>query len=179
MSWIKTDEKEIWSGYRKLIRKYFTKPDGSAANFEIAREGEVVCVLAMTADKKVIVTQEFRPGPEKDLYELPGGFIDHDEKPEVAAKRELMEETGYTGEFIFVGTNFTDAYTEMVRYNFVALNCTKVREQQLGKHEHIQVMEMSLITFRNFLRSGQSTDITTGYLGLDYLGLLANDSTSA
>jgi len=31
-----------------------------------------------------------------DLLELPGGFINEDEVPLGAARRELIEETGYT-----------------------------------------------------------------------------------
>jgi hypothetical protein len=47
-----------------------------------------------------------------------------------------------------------------------------VQEQQTDQDEFIEVVEMSLEEFRNHLRSGELTDIGTGYLGLDFLKLL-------
>ena len=47
----------------------------------------------------------YRHGIGKVSYELPCGAVDEkDKKPLEAAKRELLEETGYTGDFSFVGT---------------------------------------------------------------------------
>ncbi len=45
----------------------------------------------------LLVKRAFEPG--KGLWGLPGGFIELNESPQDAAKRELFEETGLSGEF--------------------------------------------------------------------------------
>lgn len=169
--WKKLNENITQVGFRKIRRKTFEMPDGDISDFDIKDEGKVVCILALNKENKVVLTHQFRPGPEKVLLELPGGGIEEGEAPEVAAKREFLEETGYTGDFQFVAESFDCGYSNRVRYHFVATNCHKIQEQELEKDEYAEVVEMSLEDFRKHLQSGQLTDVETGYLGLDFLGL--------
>ena len=171
-TWKKIKEELFRAGFRKLVKKTFQLPDNRVVDFDIKQEGPVVCILALTKDNKIVLAKQFRPGPEKVLLELPGGGVDTGETPEEAAKREFLEETGYTGDFQFVGTSLGDAYSTLIRHNFVAINCYKKQEQNLEDNEFIEVVEMPLADFKDHLRGGQLTDITTGYLGLDYLKLL-------
>lgn len=76
------------------------------------------------------------------------------------------------GDFQFVSTSLDCAYSNLLGYNFVATNCKKIQEQKLDENEFIEVVEMPLEKFKEHLRSGELTDIKTGYLGLDLLGLL-------
>jgi 8-oxo-dGTP pyrophosphatase MutT (NUDIX family) len=46
--------------------------------------------------KSLLMVENYRHGVGTDLVELPGGFINEDEVPLGAARRELIEETGYT-----------------------------------------------------------------------------------
>lgn len=128
--------------------------------------------MPITKENQVLLFKQFRPGPEKVLLELPGGAIEKNERPEQAAMRELLEETGYEGDFQCVGTSLQSAYSTLLRYNFVAQNCVKIDSQKLDKNEFGKIIEMDLNAFRKHLRSGQLTDIATGYLGLDFLDLL-------
>ncbi|MFH1089688.1 MAG: NUDIX hydrolase [Candidatus Uhrbacteria bacterium] len=172
MLWKKDDEKLIRDGFRKILLKSFTLPNGQKKDFEIKKESNVASVLAITKENKIILTKQFRPGPEKIFFELPGGVIDTNESPEAAINRELLEETGYGGSIKFLATIPRCAYSTGWRYAFVATDCEKVAEQELDETEFIEVSEMSLEDFRNHLRSGQLSDVHVGYLGLDYLGWL-------
>ena len=171
--WKKRREDISYNGYRKIITRVFQLPDGSIAEFDIKYEGPAVCVLALTKDQKVVLAKQFRPGPERILFELPGGACDGDEPSEQAMARELLEETGYSGEFRLVATSFACAYSTRIKYNFVALNCHKQQDQRQGEHEFIEVVEMPLEDFLKLIRSGELTDLETAYLGLDALGLLS------
>lgn len=167
--WKKTKEKLLNTGYRKILRRTFVLPNGQKYDFDIKKERPAVCIVALTKDKKVILTRQFRPGPEKILLELPGGSIDDKETPLKAAKRELLEETGFVGKFKFIGKTLDCAYSTLIRHNFIALDCRKVQEQKLDEREFAEVVLMPLAKFKKHLAKGQLTDVETGYLALDYL----------
>lgn len=171
-SWTLLGETLQYNGYRKIARRTYRLPDGRDGDFEIRLEPLVVTILALTPDQHVLLAKQFRPGPGETLLELPGGAVEPGEDSEEAARRELMEETGYAGALLFVGETFRGAYTTMRQHNFVALNCQKINEPRLDAYEFIEVVEMPLAEFRAHLRSGQLTDVATGYLGLDFLGCL-------
>ena len=60
----------------------------------------IVCILAVTPDEKVVLTEQFRPALYRTVLELPAGLVGDDpgmenESFESAAQRELLEETGW------------------------------------------------------------------------------------
>jgi ADP-ribose pyrophosphatase len=57
---------------------------------------DTAIVIPLFKDGSLLMVENYRHGVGTDLLELPGGFIDEDEVPLGAAKRELIEETGYT-----------------------------------------------------------------------------------
>lgn len=173
-SWVKLNEElfikeDLWF---TILRRTYQFPNEQVGDFFIKKEGPVICILALSVKQNIVLVKQFRPGPEEILLELPGGCMNEDESPEDAARREFLEETGYTGDFQFIGTSLDCAYSTRIRYNFVATQCYKVGNKQPDDTEFIEVIEMPLEDFRNHLRSGKLTDIETGYLGLDFLGLL-------
>lgn len=170
--WQKLKEDVIKLNYRTVLARTYKMPDGKEALFDIVESGVAVCVLALTKTQKVILAQQFRPGPDKILLELPGGGVEKGETPLEAIERELLEETGYQGNFQFVGTNYNSAYSTMLRHNFVATDCEWQQVVKLDEHEYSEPLEMTLADFRKHLRSGELTDVETGYLGLDFLNLL-------
>lgn len=56
---------------------------------------DYAAVVALTGEGKVLVVRQYRPAVERDTLELPSGLIDPGETPAEAARRELLEETGY------------------------------------------------------------------------------------
>lgn len=63
----------------------------------------VVCVIAVSTDRELILTEQYRPALKCRVLDLPAGLAGdrsghHDEDLDVAAARELYEETGFHAE---------------------------------------------------------------------------------
>lgn len=57
---------------------------------------EIVHVVALTPDDRMVLVRQFRPGAGATVLELPGGMMEpHEADPVAAARREFTEETGY------------------------------------------------------------------------------------
>ena len=76
---------------------------------------DAVCVFATlrraNEPDRVLLVRQFRPPLDAETIELPAGLIDGDEAPEIAALRELKEETGYVGTLTTEGTTGTTGTT--------------------------------------------------------------------
>ncbi len=173
LPWKELNREQVYKKYSRAIdRVDFLLPNGTQADFYIKAESPAAAIFALTSDDQVILARQFRPGPKKILNELPGGYLDPGENSLEAIAREFLEETGYKGEFVEIGTCLDDAYSTMERHCFVATNCVKIREPQNTDTEQTELVLMPLTEFRQQLRSGQMTDVEIAYLALDNLGKL-------
>jgi len=58
--------------------------------------GGDVAMIAVVEDDKILMIREYKHGCRDYVWQLPAGVIGDGEPPLEAAKRELLEETGYT-----------------------------------------------------------------------------------
>jgi ADP-ribose pyrophosphatase len=75
------------------------EPGGVRARRDIVRHTGSVVILAVeesNSEPRVLLVRQYRHAAQQFLWELPAGRNDKDEAELVAAKRELLEETGYT-----------------------------------------------------------------------------------
>ncbi len=71
---------------------------GKEYDFYIIEAPTWVNVVAVTADNHIVLIEQYRHGIKSVTYEIPGGMVDPGESSLDAAKRELIEETGYSSE---------------------------------------------------------------------------------
>ncbi len=116
-----------------------------------------VNVFALTKSGEVLMIKQYRFGIGAYIIELPGGLVDDGEDHQQAAKRELMEETGYVArEWHYMGcvaSNpvFMDSYI----HHYVALDAEKVSEPELEDAEDIEAHELPLAKVEKMLRNGE------------------------
>ncbi len=128
--------------------------DGTFQTFEMIRRGDCVTMLPITKDKKIIINFEEQPH-RGNFISLPGGVVDRDENLLEAAKRELLEETGFESknwEQWFVSDVLQSNKIEWWNYFFVARNCEKNSEVKFDPGEKI---ETKLFDFEEFLQVTQ------------------------
>lgn len=71
-----------------------TMKPGEAPYYSL-RLPDYTAVVAITEEHRVLAVRQYRPAVERYTIELPAGLVDAGETPEAAARRELLEETGY------------------------------------------------------------------------------------
>jgi len=121
-------------------------PDGQVINdFHHLVMPEYVVVYPVTFEDKVLMLKAYRHGVGDITHLFPGGFIDEGETPLDAAKRELLEETGFGGgEWITMG-----AYVPHSNYGggkvhmFKVTGVEKVQQPNSGDLEDAEIHLMN------------------------------------
>jgi 8-oxo-dGTP pyrophosphatase MutT (NUDIX family) len=106
-----------------------------------------VLVLAITPAKEVVMVRQYRHGIEQICLELPGGLVDPgDASPAVAAKRELLEETGYrSAEFVQIGECYPQPAVLSNRcFFFLAIDAQKIQKPEMDAGEDLEVIKVPL-----------------------------------
>lgn len=112
--------------------------DFEATVFEYRRWANV---LALTEDNQVVMIRQYRHGVQDIVWEFPGGIVEDGESIEDGARRELLEETGYTADAIIeVGRLHPNPASQTNSlYAFLATGAKLVQEQHLDEAEEIEV----------------------------------------
>ena len=63
--------------------------------FHVAEYPDWACALALTDGGEAVLVEQYRYAVDRVALELPAGVVDPGESPEAAARRELLEETGF------------------------------------------------------------------------------------
>lgn len=136
-------QKEIlYSGdFLEILGETYKLPNDKIVKKEkIIKNGEKnsVIVIAITQNKEYIITFQNRI-KDKVIAEFPSGYIENNEDPIEAAKRELKEETGYISDDLFI---VDEAFTSpgidnSVTYIVIANNCIKTNEKKVSATEFI------------------------------------------
>jgi 8-oxo-dGTP pyrophosphatase MutT (NUDIX family) len=124
--------------------------------FHVVEGVDWVAVLALTDAGEIVLVDQYRHGARIVSRELPAGVIERHEAPLEAAKRELLEETGYAAD---EWLPLIDVATEPSRHTtrahfFVARRARRVAEPNLDQSEEIQVVLMPRQELLNQLDRG-------------------------
>ncbi len=158
-----------------IVERNFVTPNGKKIKWFAVKKPNAVCVFCLTKKGKVVAIRYFRPAIQKVIFDLPTGFINKGETPLQAAKRELLEETGFAAEKFFpLGAYAGNAAGDTLSLHcFLATGGKKVSLQNLDHGEEIQVKLFSLRQLMEKVNSRQlldSTRVSVVFLALQKMG---------
>jgi 8-oxo-dGTP pyrophosphatase MutT (NUDIX family) len=141
--------------WRKLASKYLVKEKWATLRVDTCelQNGTVkddyyvleypnwVNAVALTKENQVILVRQYRFAADIISLEIPGGVIDDGEDPEVAIKRELLEETGYSfAHCELIATLYPNPATSTNQtFTYLLTGGVKTHEQHLDEHEILNV----------------------------------------
>jgi ADP-ribose pyrophosphatase len=149
-------------------------PDGQIIVPHLLEYDDEIMVFALTKNQKVVFIEQYRHGVQEVILELPGGSVDDGESPLEAAKRELMEETGYASDtFIEVGCGSPNPaiYTNRI-YSILAIDAEKIGKQSAHDAETVDITLITLDEVIAMAKRGDiinSLNISTIFFVLKYL----------
>ena len=150
---------EVFRGKLITVRKDTVRlPGGKTTEREIVVHPDVVAILPVLDDGRIVLVRQFRKATERVLLEAPAGGIDGDETPEEAVRREMIEETGYrVGSLELLYTFYTSpGFTteKMYLYRATGLEPGKATEET----DQIEVVCLTKEEAEEAIRSGQIAD---------------------
>lgn len=168
--------KDEWIDLRSTSWKF---PDGSVYGpFYSYTRKDFVVVVASDTDGNYLCVKQFRQGIREVTTEFPAGAIEENRGKELAAedalaaaRRELLEETGYeSDEWKHLLTVPSDAtICDNYAHLFLAKNCHKVSGQSLDETEFLNVLRVSAQEIDNMIAEGnfqQSIHITAWLMAM-------------
>jgi ADP-ribose diphosphatase len=80
---------------KRFVREHIVMPDGYETDWYFVDTPPSALVVPVTADGNLVMVRQYRHNLRRHVLEFPAGMVDGGEDLEDAARRELLEETGY------------------------------------------------------------------------------------
>ena len=145
-----------------VVRDTVRLPDGATATREYVRHPGAVLVVPLLDDGRLVLERQWRHPVAQVMIEFPAGKIDPGEPPLACARRELLEETGYTArEWAFAGRlhpciGYADEAIEVWFARGLAAG-----ERRPDDEEFLEVITASPADLLAWCRDGRVTDAKT------------------
>ncbi len=135
--------------------------DGSKVVFEKVKRPDTVVVYPILEDGRILMINDEQPLRDARMC-APGGRVNEGEEIIEAAKRELIEETGYTADKIFLWYATQPVVKiEWGLYIFFAKGLHKAKDQNLDAGERIKLIPVTFDEFIGIVSNSEFNDFDT------------------
>ena len=155
--------KTVFKGrFINLVVKKVRLPNGYLATLETIKHPGAALIVPFPAKDKVILLKQYRPVIDSYIYELPAGTLDKNESPLECARREIVEETGFSAKkFTYLGKIFpVPGYSTECIHIYKAAGLRK-EEHEAEKDEVITSHVVTRSGIRKLFRCGRIVDAKT------------------
>ena len=146
----------------KLVSENITLPNGIRITVEVIRHPGAAVMIPLFNKNTILLIRQFRYALGDFIWEIPTGTLKVKEKALDCAKREFIEETGYSAnEWHKVGEIIPlPAYSDARMHIFIAADLVPVK-QKLDKDELLEVHQIKLEDAIDMIHKGEIQDSKT------------------
>jgi ADP-ribose pyrophosphatase len=168
-------ERLLETPYFALRSDRLRLPDGAIKDpYYVVERPDAAIIFPLTREGEVVLVRQYRPPLERMELGLPAGLVEEGEKPEAAARRELIEETGYSGgEWEPLGSLASSpSLKDNWAYLFLARGVERTAEPAPDEHELVEEVRVPVGELRDLVRDGEivsSSGVAAIMLALEQL----------
>jgi ADP-ribose pyrophosphatase len=143
----------------ELIRENVTLENGTTTDVEFIEHPGATAVIPFLDDNRIVLLKQYRHALKKHIWEIPAGTLDPQEEIISCAKRELIEETGYSaGQWHRLGEiTPVPGYSNERIHIFLATELQPA-DQNLDEDEVIQVQAVDFLKAIEMIGDGEIQD---------------------
>ena len=142
-----------------LVRENVTLENGTTTDVEFIEHPGATAIIPFLDDTRIVLLKQYRHALKKFIWEIPAGTLDPQEEIIGCAKRELIEETGYSaGQWHRIGEiTPVPGYSDERIHIYLATELQPA-EQHLDEDEVIQVQEVEFLKALEMIGDGEIQD---------------------
>ncbi len=137
-------------------------PNGNVVELELIHHRGAAAVVPLDAEGNVVLVRQYRYATGGYLLEVPAGKLDGGEAPEVCARREVEEETGFRAEtliplgWIWTTPGFTDEKIWLFLARDLTATASDLQEDEVLTVEHMPLEQAAALAAGGQLNDAKS-----------------------
>jgi ADP-ribose pyrophosphatase len=162
-AWTTLSSQTVHDGFFKLRMDSVTLPNGKKHTYDYIVQRPCATVLLQdSTTKEFIMVRQYRYPVGTVCWEAPMGGIDKGESPEMAARREAIEETGYQVEKIFpLGVMEPSHGSSTQVFHLFYATCSYLAGEMHEETEFLEIQKISPARLGELLDTNEITDAAT------------------